>query len=170
MIDRYIRTASGRKFSIHKMDIDIDDIAEALSHIFRYNGHMQQSWSVAQHSIVVSDIVGTHSSDKKVVLSALLHDASEAYLPDVPSPFKSRLRDYVYLEGIILREIFKKFGLEFPYSDIVHKVDKRIADWEMFSFRPEWKEHKRDYKLALSPQPPSVCKAMFLDRFAALSK
>lgn len=168
-MNNYIRTCSGKKFSIENMDIDIDDIAEALSNVYRYNGHLGTNWSVAQHSIVVSDIVGICTGDKKLALAGLLHDASEAYLPDVPSPFKAYTNDYVKLEETVLKSIFNKFNVEYPYSPIIHSVDKNIVDWEIFSFRPEWKEHKRTYTAALVSLYPEQCKKLFLERFNTLS-
>src|SRR5689334_14267678 len=86
----WIRTYTGRKFYLFDSgpeDVEIEDIAHALSMQCRYNGHVQRFYSVAEHSCYVSAIVaaemGNAKYDINVALWALLHDASEAYLGDV---------------------------------------------------------------------------------------
>ena len=44
-----------------------------------------------------------------MVLACLLHDASECYMSDVPSPFKKELPEYNEREGRMLAMIYEKF-------------------------------------------------------------
>ncbi len=81
-------------------DPDYRDIAWALSNQCRYNGHCRYFYSVAQHTLVVSDLVEKHYGSHGVVddpempstttmaLWALLHDTSETYLGDCVRPMK----------------------------------------------------------------------------------
>jgi len=88
-MNAWIQTISGRKFPLAEPDpnqIDIEDIAHALSMLCRFNGHCTQFYSVAEHSMHVS-----HEISNDLALAGLLHDAAEAYLGDVPSPLKKEL-------------------------------------------------------------------------------
>lgn len=79
-------TASGRvvdPLHLRVEDVSWIDIGHALAQLARWNGHTSHPWSVAQHSIVVASLVAPEHT-----LWALLHDASEAYLTDVPRPLK----------------------------------------------------------------------------------
>ncbi|MEG9764240.1 HD family hydrolase [Enterobacter hormaechei] len=119
----YIQTLSGKHINyldIHHEDIVIEDIATALSHICRFAGHLPEFYSVAQHSVLVSQLVPA-----EFVLEALLHDAAEAYVQDIPAPLKRILPDYrrveAYVDGVI-REKFGLPALQHPtvkYADLV---------------------------------------------------
>lgn len=82
----WIQTYSGRcalLLSPHPDMVSIDDIAVALSNQCRFLGHVRSFYSVAQHSVVVSRAVPNF-----LALAALLHDAAEAYVGDMPRPLK----------------------------------------------------------------------------------
>jgi uncharacterized protein len=104
----YIWTVSGKKF--HPFDpqpdeIDIGDIAHALSHQCRFTGHTRVFYSIAEHSLNVAAIL-----PDELKLAGLLHDASEAYLSDISRPIKQTLPDYRELEYRIEAAIASKFG------------------------------------------------------------
>jgi len=90
----YIQTLSGKKFSYQFAtadDIDIEDIANALSNICRFAGHLPEFYSVAQHSVLVSQIV-----PPEFAFEALMHDAAEAYCQDIPAPLKALLSALIH--------------------------------------------------------------------------
>jgi uncharacterized protein len=89
-------------------DICDEDIAHALSQICRFAGHTKKFYSVAQHSVYVSMYSKTPDA-----LWGLLHDASEAYLVDVPTPVKSsyEMAGYRILEARAMRAIMWHYGL-----------------------------------------------------------
>ena len=92
--DAWILTFTGRKFwplDPRAEDVCIEDIAHALSLKCRFTGHCREFYSVAQHSVLVSHYVADRGGDAALQLAALLHDAGEAYLPDVARPIKSRI-------------------------------------------------------------------------------
>jgi uncharacterized protein len=114
MSDTWIQTFTGRKFDLLEVSpeqIQIKDIAHALSLICRFAGHTRKFYSVADHSIFVSKIV-----PKNLKLAALLHDAAEAYLGDISRPLKQLLKKsspcYSMMEDNLNRCIEERFALK----------------------------------------------------------
>lgn len=123
-----IRTHSGIYFNVFEPTIemiDIHDIAHALSNLCRFGGHTPFFYSVAQHSIEVAKLV-----PPSLKMQALLHDAAEAYLLDIPSPIKKRLVGYDELEDNIMKLIAKKFKFQYPLDPIIKEADKNRLQWE----------------------------------------
>jgi hypothetical protein len=119
----HILTFSGDLFDVANPDpneIRIEVIAHALSNECRFGGHSRSFYSVAQHSFYVSYMV-----DERLALAALLHDASEAYLKDLPRPVKALFPEYKKLETRIARVIERSFGLP---RDIFEHRDIKMAD------------------------------------------
>lgn len=136
----WIRTYTGKKFYLFDSgpdDVDIEDIAHALSMQCRYNGHVQRFYSVAEHSAYVSAIVaaemGNAKYDINVALWALLHDASEAYLGDVSRPLKHQpeMARYRENEKRVMGIIAAKFGLQGPEPEMVTRADRDILRMEV---------------------------------------
>ncbi|MEL7586629.1 MAG: hypothetical protein AAGU19_07930 [Prolixibacteraceae bacterium] len=124
-----IRTYTGLYMNVFEPKpemINIEDIAHSLSMQCRFGGHLPIFFSVAQHSINCAALVG----DERQMLAALLHDASEAYLLDIPRPIKSRMPEYKAIEYKLMLAIADKFGFEWPMSDIVKKIDEEMLVWE----------------------------------------
>lgn len=117
----YIQTLSGKHFDYINAttdDIDIEDIANALSNICRFAGHLPEFYSVAQHSVLASQIV-----PPELALEALLHDAAEAYCQDIPAPLKALLPDYRRIETEVDDLIRSKFNLPMHQTDVVKYAD-----------------------------------------------
>lgn len=119
MLEPWIETFSGKKF--YFLDptpemIDIEDIAHSLSRQCRFSGHLSKFMSVAEHSVNVSKL----SFDQ---LSGLMHDASEAYLLDIPSPVKQYLANYKELENRIMDAIATRYNFQWPLPPDVKDAD-----------------------------------------------
>ena len=119
----YSITWTGKRF--HPFDPDpadicIEDIARGLSAIPRFCGQTNVRYSVAWHSLLM---VGEVPIELR--LWALLHDSSEAYLNDVPSPVKKFLPDYKAVEELVMRAVAERFGLSWPMPDEIHAADER---------------------------------------------
>lgn len=115
--------------NVRPEDIDIRDIAHGLAHITRFGGQAQNHITVAEHSLAVASIVpDVHK------FSALMHDAAEAYLGDIPKPLKNLLPDYTRIEKYLMKIIAGKFGFEYPVPPIVKDAD-------MQAIRREWQEN-----------------------------
>lgn len=116
-----IQIVSGELFSFTdplQSNFTIEDIAHALSNVCRYSGHVKQFYSVAQHSVLVSRIVKPENA-----LLGLMHDATEAFLSDIPSPLKRILPDYCLIEKYIENCILTKFGLPTEMPPDIKKCD-----------------------------------------------
>ncbi|WP_051974527.1 hypothetical protein [Cupriavidus necator] len=114
---------------------DIRDIALGLARECRYANQLDFHYSVAQHSVIVARHI-----DPEFALDGLLHDASEAYIRDLPSPLKALLPDYKAVETRIEQAIRVRFGLS-PDSDRrihdqVKAVDRRVAAAERQDLLP----------------------------------
>src|SRR5215210_379634 len=89
----YLQTVSGRwvnPFDPDPRQLDAGDIARALPNQCRFSGHSRVFYSVAQPSVIVSELVERRGGDVEDVFAALMHDATEAYLGDTPHPLKHR--------------------------------------------------------------------------------
>lgn len=127
-----IRTCSGKYIDPFDPDpemIDIEDIVWSLSRIQRFLGHTTLPYSVAQHCLMVSDLVPEEHK-----LAALLHDSSEAYLCDIPTPIKYRMTEYCEREANLLEVISQKYGFQFPFSDEIKKADTEalVHEWHAY--------------------------------------
>lgn len=127
-----IRTFTGKVFDLKILDpesICIEDIAHALAYTPRFGGHLPLPYSVAQHSVHVME-----QCKPDLQLAALLHDASEAYIGDMPSPFKKLMPDYKKLEANLMKVIAKKFGFEYPLHPEIKDADYALLsiEWEAF--------------------------------------
>jgi hypothetical protein len=123
-----IRTFTGKYMNVFEPTIDmicIEDIAHALSFQCRFGGHLPEFYSVAQHSVHCSKMV-----DDKFKLQALLHDASEAYLLDMPRPIKRRLNDYKLIENKLMLLIAEKFGFKYPLENQIKLADENMLEFE----------------------------------------
>jgi hypothetical protein len=120
-----IRTNSGLFINVFEPTsemIFIGDIAHALASMPRFGGHLNKHYSVGQHSVRCCDLAES-IEDKK---AALMHDASEAYMLDIPTPIKAMLPDYKKYESNLMSFIANKYGFEFPLSENVHRIDHEL--------------------------------------------
>lgn len=90
-------------------DIQVEDIAHALSMMVRANGHFPKFYSVGQHCIHCCEEAYARGYTGRVQLACLLHDASEAYLADITRPVKEHLPEYRNIEKRLQDIIFHKY-------------------------------------------------------------
>lgn len=129
-----IKTYIGNWFDPMEPDlesIDIRDIAHALSLTCRGNGHVKQFFSVGQHCVNCALEAEARGYSKRVILGCLLHDAGEAYMSDVPRPFKQVLKEYQIAEDKLIDLIYTKY-LGSPLSQEEKQLVSRIDDDELY--------------------------------------
>lgn len=132
----WILTSSGIEFDYANPQphmIELADIANGLSHEPRFAGQTQVLYTVAQHSVLVSQHV-----PPEFALEALLHDAAEAYCKDIPSPLKELLPGYKSIERRVDAAIRERFGLPAEPSAIVKAVDLQMLATERQYLLPFW--------------------------------
>ena len=103
-----IRLGSGAEFDLldpWNSEFTLEDVANALGKICRYSGQCSGFYSVAEHSLLVSqEAVGFE-------LEALMHDAAEAFLGDVTRPLKQLLPQYKEIERNVEMAIYSRFNI-----------------------------------------------------------
>lgn len=166
----WIQTYTGIQFDLENPTlemIDIRDIAHALSNMCRFNGHCKHFYSVAEHSVRMSN-ASYNGWCPDYARYALLHDASEAYLSDVTRPVKYLLgKVYTDIEERIQNLIYTKYNLPIPVfgrpdeeeraehmGNVIKKADNEMLareqwvlfdkqyDWGMPKFGPRFKQPK----------------------------
>jgi len=170
MNNSWIQTHTGKKFfplDPNLDDIDIEDIAHALSMLCRFNGHCSDFYSVAQHSVLVSQWC-----EPSHALYGLLHDASEGLgLSDISSPIKRSevFSQYRKAEHTLQAAIYKKFGLDEVEPESVKVSDlKMLATEATQLMSPLNKEFTFKYEplnFKINLLNPMEAKTLFLDRF-----
>lgn len=175
----WIQTFTGRRFhplTPRAEDVCIEDIAHALANQCRFSGHVRHFYSVAQHSVLVSD--NCPPEDR---LWGLLHDAAEAYLVDLPRPVKQGLRAnhimlFDNLESSIMSCVCARFQLPHTQPESVDKADVLLLATEardlMAPLAEGWTHTPENGYAVLSkkikPMNPVDAEHYFLKRFRDL--
>lgn len=170
-----IRLLSGHMFNYWDPDagiVEIGDIANALSNVCRFAGHIPQFYSVAQHAVNTSLIVVPEHA-----FSALMHDTAEAFTNDLPTPLKAAVPMFKDLEVLIETSMSRRFGFGYPLSAEVRLADAQMLGLEKTHIKrdhSEWSslvgveyEHLKPL-VNLDPMAPQEAKAAFLGRYAEL--
>lgn len=178
MIEPFLSTFGGGKLyplGPNPADINIEDIAHSLSNLCRYNGHTSEFWSVAAHSIEICKRLLEREYSLDMAFAGLMHDASEAYLQDIPRPIKPLVLGYAQWEENLEYTIANKFKMIYPYPSPIHQFDMGLALDEIANFFPEgseaWKRagiERRDLHPVLRPKSPLHGKTEFLKLFRYL--
>jgi len=178
----FITTNSGVPFFVkdcNVADVPLGDIAHSLALSCRFNGHIRCHYSVAEHSVLVSRLVELDGGSVEEQLMALFHDASEAFLPDLPRPFKHLVPAFGEYEERILQNLFEELDLPYPLTERINYFDSHIVRFEaaaLYPYPPEWikayddlSDQMRkviDHFIGVSP---AVARVMFTNRLARLN-
>jgi hypothetical protein len=170
----WIKTYTGMHFypmDPREEEIEIEDIAHALSNICRWTGHCRVFYSVAQHCLVVANELQRLGRYRLMVLAGLLHDASEAYLTDIPSPIKPFLTGYKKAERRLEECIARKFMVPYPWPKEVKEVDEAALGAEardLVGGTDDWIWTPSELPLVTNPVSPEVAKRLFMSKFNEL--
>ncbi|MEJ5079819.1 hypothetical protein [Ochrobactrum sp. MYb379] len=165
----WLQTFTGRQFwpmDPRADEIFIEDIAHSLSMQCRFAGHCKRFYSVAEHSILLS-----RQMPEKFKLWALLHDASEAYLVDVPRTVKPFLPGYKQAENAVMAAICERFGLVNEMPTELKAADRAIIGDERSNMAPcvaEWYSTGPGIGARLQYWSPEKAESTFLHEFSKL--
>jgi len=171
----WMQTGSNQELDFGAEDwivLPIEMIARALSNICRYNGHCSKYYSVAEHSIHISHLV-----EPELALAALLHDASEAYVGDMPTGLKRFMGiSFKDIERKATQAVSRGYGIPMEHleSPAIKVFDKRILGDEAKLLMPPhafWEKYLQDYEptgIDLPCWQPEEANRRFLARFAEL--
>ena len=165
-----IITFTGRQvdpFNLQPEDVNIVDIAHSLSQQNRYGGHTFKPYSVGFHCIMMERTI-KNNNNLDINLDALMHDASEAYITDIPKPIKKRIPMIEEIEAKILDVIYQKYGIEHFLN--VKEWDQQMVLSEIESFKMlNYLEDRIPEIVFLHTQNPNHIREIFLNRFNALT-
>lgn len=176
--DAWIQTYTGRKFfpfAPRQQDIRIVDIAHSLSMQCRFNGHLTEFYSVAEHCVHASYLVSDEAK-----LAALLHDAAEAYIGDMPQPVKRNLSSFCELDHNLQNAVFARFGVNLTDNIIkeVKAVDRYMLFVEAEAYLPnpellnDWQVDRYPFTprtpITLKAWSPAEARSAFIGRFLEL--
>lgn len=131
-------------------DVDVHDIAHALSNTGRFGGHAKHLYSVAQHCVLGS-LKAKNWVDGR---DFMFHDASEAYLVDMPTPLKWNLPEYKEIEKMWEYELSAHYGIMYPFAENVHRLDREALATErrdLLHMDGEW-----DILKGIEPWPEKI--------------
>jgi len=176
-----IETFSGKEFDYRNPVIVLEDVAHGLSNTCRFQGHTSSFYSVAEHSVLVAAMVSWMVPE--LTLTALWHDAHEAYLGDLATPLKAIVGDeYKAIAGKIDEAVCWFLGLDPSTSSFRHPAIK-LADelavmYEASKLKPGpgWEftrgmSHRGAQEVVTWPLglPPEMAELLFIDMHRALS-
>lgn len=120
-------------------DIELKDIAWGLAHTFRFRGNtaFNRPLTVAEHSCHVANRIWNKTNDPFLAMAGLMHDASEAYIADIPTPIKKRLPSYEKLEDGVMFTIWCWLEQE-TEGDFLNLPHKEIKKADKLELEREW--------------------------------
>jgi hypothetical protein len=164
--------------SLDPDDIDLRDIAHALAYKCRFTGHTVRFYSIAEHCLHVSRLL-----PPPLHCLGLLHDAAEAYLPDIATPIKHLFPNLIRSEQGIMNKVIKKYRLAGFGADELRtenaeqlgQIDSRMCHMEgrqLLLYNPcvTWWTIPREAfcDFPLPCYPPEVAERKFLKRIKEL--
>lgn len=174
----WMLTHTGRKVhpaQLSAADVSIEDIAHHLAHICRFSGACSRFYSVAEHSLLVADILAYWGEPADVHLQGLMHDAPEYLLGDLSTPLKRQMPDYRAIERRNWLAICEAFELEYTLHPAVKRADLTalaIERRDLMPAHPEAWDALRGIEPIADLEPwhlaPREAKRIFLERYARL--
>jgi len=137
--------SSGHDIDLYWPDLSplgIEQVAHSLAHINRFSGHALRAISVAEHSLMVCEILDRHLQVRSpsVLLAGLMHDAHECLTGDVTSPMKALLgEEWKAAELRIQRQVLKHFECWTAFSSnhlLITEADRHALSAEREQLMP----------------------------------
>lgn len=108
--------------------LTIDDSLWSLSRMCRYNGQSKRWYTVLEHEIHMTRKARAEGFDLRTQRAFAFHDAPEAMVQDLASPFKKDIGgNYSFYEDNILKAFAIRFDFDYPLPPIIKEWDARIV-------------------------------------------
>lgn len=168
----YVSTYTGKQFyplAPTPEQIDIEDIAHGLAYQCRFNGQTRYFYSVAQHSLIVADLVA-----QDLRAAALLHDAAEAYMGDMVKPLKQLFPLFSEIESRVMSVVGLRYGIGNFDDPAIKRADLIALAMEKRDLMPNSSEPWDSLKgivaspIRITPMSPQEAKAAFLLAFQSV--
>lgn len=171
-LGEFMQTFTGKAIypmDLRVEDVDIRDIAHSLSMLCRYAGHTKNFYSVGEHSVRVAR--WCRQFGPEAALHGLLHDATEAYLVDVPRPIKPYLVGYREAEQRAWDVIVDRYSIVL-HTPVIEQADRRILADErsalMAQCEREWADNGQPLGVQIEGWLPARAEREFLALFDEL--
>ena len=183
MTINWLETYTGLRFDLpipRPEQIDIRDIAHALSLLCRFNGHCSRFYSVAEHCVLVADALYPASRvplvsymPGRISLLGLLHDAAEAYTGDLAKPVKNCIDgEWSVLESGIENAIYAALRIPPPTPEereLIKLADLAILATEAAALMPSggrtYSNIPKPLGVKIRCWPPEKIENVFLDMY-----
>jgi len=156
-------------FNPNPSDFTIDVVAHALSLKCRFNGQCREFYSVAQHSVIVSNACSPENQ-----LWGLFHELDEVFLPDIPTPIKHHIKEWKELSKKHLNAGADAFGLHRLMPDEVKEMDLRALSTErediMVDFTNLWGDLPKRFDFTIKPLSWQESEKLFLDKYKEIMR
>lgn len=176
---RDIKTYTGHYFNFEHIEqntVTVNDVAKGLSNVCRFAGQCEEHYSVAQHSVLVSQIVAKLGGNWKAIFGGLMHDVSEAFLGDITSPLKREIGAlYKPLEERTQRWLEQRLAPTADHlSPLIHHADMialRIEQRDVMTNDDDWyalrdhKDHPLVVEFKIGVMQPKQAYEMFCERY-----
>jgi uncharacterized protein len=167
----YLSLNNGKRLDLSNPDpamMGIDIISGALSKLCRFSGQINEFYSVAQHSVLVSHLVPPH-----LAFAGLMHDATEAFCADLPKPIKQLLHGYEEIEQRIWAALCNRYSLPLELPVEVHVADQIAVITEARDLQSNndwmcWYPHLTPNKGKVIPWDHDKAAFMFINHYRAL--
>ena len=186
----YIHTWSGKQFFYGTQDTEVylPDIAAQLAQQTRFTGATKKPYWIAQHAVVVANILEEWGCDALTALYGLHHDDHEFCTSDLATPFQIWLTDLNGGRNIVEEAktfldnlIFPRLDLPWPPHPGIWEIVK-MADAsaficeaeQLFANKPNWTQEYVERKKVRRVDMPipfvSSCEAhmLFLETHSRL--
>lgn len=180
----WINVRGGRRFwplDPERAEIHPDDLAWALGAKCRFTGYCDSFYSVAQHSVIMSRKLYR----KALQRWALVHDAGEAYLPDIAAhlkrafyvrlPSSGHIVPFDEVEDHILSRVVRQYNLPWPMPGPIRLIDIRMVVTEKRDLLVAAEAlcqspplHFKPYRERIIPWSPGRAQREFRKRFKEL--
>lgn len=122
-----------------RSNVEPEDVAQGLAYEYRYGNQLEDPrYSVLQHSLMcyhLSRVKYPHSIKLQII--CLLHDASEAFMHDLPAQLKQFCTEYKKIEKKVQAMLYSKIGgIDYVgdiYTSLMHELDSEALHIELYA-------------------------------------